>query len=65
MTLCFFAILHMNKIQHIGNNRKLGKMHNEELKDLYLWLGAIKVIREEGETCDTRGRETRAGGGGH
>lgn len=36
-------------------------MRNEELKDLYLWLGAIRVIREEGETCGTHGRETYAG----
>ena len=50
----------MNKIQHKGNNRRLEKMHNEELKDLYLWLGAIRVIREEGETCGTHGRETHA-----
>jgi hypothetical protein len=46
----------MNKTQHIGNNRRLEKMHNEELKDLYLWLGAIRVIRGEGETCGTHGR---------
>lgn len=35
-------------------------MHNKEFKDLYLWLGTIRVIREEGETCGTRSRETHA-----
>jgi len=50
----------VNEIQHIGNNRRPEKMHNEELKDVYLWLGAIRVIREEGETCGTHGRETHA-----
>jgi hypothetical protein len=56
----FFAIERMNKIQHIGNNRRLEKVHNEELKGLYLWLGAIRVIREEGETRGTLSRETHA-----
>jgi hypothetical protein len=60
MTIRFFAIEHMNKIQHIGSNRRLEKVHNEELEGLYLWLGAIRVIREEGETRGTHGRKTHA-----